>query len=73
MIILKLRARNQEEITLQSVIITLQSVTMKINNSTLHPRSGMWIPIYNYLYQKIHICIYLEIKTIDQPTPRYSL
>jgi hypothetical protein len=32
--------------------ITLQSVTMKTNNSTPHFRSGMWIPIYNYLYQK---------------------
>ncbi len=30
--------------------VTLQSATMK-NNSTPHPRSGMWIPIYNYLYQ----------------------
>jgi len=36
----------QEEAALQSVIITLQSVTMKTNNSTLHPSSGMWIPIY---------------------------
>ena len=35
----------QEEITLQSAI-------MKNNNSTPHSRSGMWIPIYNYLYQK---------------------
>ncbi len=32
--------------------ITLQSVTMTANNSTPHSRSGMWIPIYNYLYQK---------------------
>ena len=39
------RARKQEE-------FTLQSATMKTNNSTPHPRSGMWIPIYNYLYQK---------------------
>ena len=39
-------------ITLQSATITLQSATMKNNNSTPHPRSGMWIPIYNYLYQK---------------------
>ena len=28
---------------------TLQSATMKNSNATLHPRSGMWIPIYNYL------------------------
>ncbi len=25
--------------------ITLQSATMKTNNSTPHSRSGMWIPI----------------------------
>ena len=31
--------------------VTLQSTTMKNSNSTPHPRSGMWIPIYNYLYQ----------------------
>ena len=31
--------------------ITLQSANIKNNNSTPHPRSGMWIPIYNYLYQ----------------------
>jgi hypothetical protein len=31
---------------------TLQSATMKNSNATLHSPSGMWIPIYNYLYQK---------------------
>ncbi len=33
--------------------ITLQSATMK-KKQQLHSssRSGMWIPIYNYLYQK---------------------
>ena len=30
--------------------VTLQSVTMKTDNSTPHPSSGMWIPIYNCLY-----------------------
>ncbi len=29
---------------------TQEEVTLH-NNPTLHPRSGMWIPIYNYLYQ----------------------
>ncbi len=38
--------------------ITLQSATMKITNFTSHPCSGMWIPIYNYLYQKF---IYVSI------------
>ncbi len=38
--------------------ITLQSATMKTNNSTHHSHSGMWIPIYNYLYQKF---IYVSI------------
>ena len=34
--------------------ITLQSATMKNINSIPHPRSGMWIPIYNYLYQNLY-------------------
>ena len=33
--------------------ITLQSATMKNNNSTPHPRSGMWIPtVYIIIYTK---------------------
>ena len=50
-----IKSIEQEEFTLQSATkeeFTLQSATMKTSNSTPHPRSGMWIPIYNYLYQK---------------------
>ncbi len=33
---------------------------------------GLWIPIYNYLYQKfIYVSIY-KLKTIEQPTHSYS-
>jgi hypothetical protein len=33
----------------------------------------LWIPIYNYLYQKfIYVSIY-KLKTIEQPTHSYSL
>ena len=42
----------QEEFTLQV------RDHRKTNNSTPHPSSGMWIPIYNYLYQKF---IYVSI------------
>ena len=37
------------------------------------PYSFLWIPIRNCLYQKIHICIYLKAKTIERPTPSYSI
>ncbi len=34
---------------------------------------AVWIPIYNYLYQKfIYVSIY-KLKTIEQPTHSYSL
>ena len=32
--------------------ITLQSATMKTATPPFIPPFGMWIPIYNYLYQK---------------------